>query len=71
MSTPAFSGDPNLQRYLTERYHFYHDQGYSKSDSHALAFQDMLAAKQQGYIEYQEEYVPNEIDVVFSDQPGI
>ena len=44
------TGDPNLQRYLTDRYYFYHDQGYTKKDSHALAFRDMLDAQQQGYI---------------------
>jgi hypothetical protein len=75
MATPAMTGDPVLQRYLSDRYHFYHDQeGRNKSESHSMAFQDMLQAKQQGYVpadETQEPEQPEITDVVYSDEGGL
>ena len=70
----SFTGDPNLQRYLADQYRLYHDQGMTKSEAHAAAFQDMLAAKEQGFIPVQEtaeEQQPDVLDVVYSDEPGL
>jgi hypothetical protein len=73
MTYGAMTGDANLQRYLADQYHYYHDQmGYTKSQAHAAAFQDMLAAKDQGYIvenpQPEEENIYTE--VIFSEEEG-
>lgn len=74
MATPAMTGDPVLQRYLSDQYHLYRDQGMTKSEAHSIAFQDMLAAKQQGYVpvpEDQQEQQPNVLDAVYSDDGSL
>jgi hypothetical protein len=72
MPTPAMTGDPNLQRYLSDQYHYYRDQGMSKHEAHSAAFQDMLQAKQQGFIPGPETPAePDVLDVVYSDEPGL
>lgn len=66
------TGDPNLQRFLKDRYNELHDQGYSKSQAHAIAFQEMLQAKQQGYIEVvEQEPADPYLEVIYSDREGI
>jgi len=71
MATPAFTGDPNLARYLTDQYHYYHDQmGLPKAEAHSAAFADMLAAKEQGFVPVQEtpeEQQPEILDAAYSD----
>jgi len=72
MATPAMTGDPNLQRYLTDQFHFYRDQGMSKSEAHSAAFQDMLTAKQQGFVPApEEEPQPDVLDAVYSDEGNL
>ena len=74
MATPAMTGDPNLQRYLTDQYHFYRDQGMTKSEAHSLSFQDMLSAKQQGFVpapETPEDQQPDALDAVYSDEGSL
>ena len=55
MSTPMMTGDPNLQNYLRDRKLYWRNQGYSRRDADSIAFQEMLQAKEQGYIEDQTE----------------
>ena len=71
MPIPAMTGDPNLQQYLKDQYRYYRDQGYSKRDAHSLSFQDMLQARENGYI--QDDTPSNQdpvLEVVYSDDPG-
>jgi hypothetical protein len=70
----SFTGDPNLQRYLADQYRLYHDQGMTKSEAHAAAFQDMLSAKEQGFIpgpEAPEDQQPDALDAVYSDEGSL
>jgi multidrug resistance efflux pump len=43
------AGDAELQGYVAKRYNELHQQGYSKSEAHSIAFQElrMLQAQQQ------------------------
>jgi hypothetical protein len=49
MPTPIMSGDSELQGYVARRYNELHQQGYSKSEAHSIAFRElrMLQAQQQ------------------------
>ncbi len=71
MPTPAMTGDRNLQNYLTERYHFYHDSGYTKSESHSMAFRDMLQVKEQGYIVEENEPENPITEIVYSEEGSL
>ena len=58
--TGNITGNLTIQQYLDERYRIYHRAGYSKKDSHALAFQDAMAVQQQGYIELDSQDQPHD-----------
>ena len=41
------SGDPGLQGYVSRRYAELHAQGYSKSEAHSIAFQELRELEAQ------------------------
>ena len=57
MATPVFQNDPAFVAYMEREYQRLHqedlfmpDPRYAKRDSHAIAFQRALAARQRGEI---------------------
>jgi hypothetical protein len=68
MTYGAMTGDLTLQRYLRDQYWAARDQGLNKRDAHSVAFQEMIAAKEQGYI-VDEEPEPQDpyMDVIYKD----
>jgi hypothetical protein len=72
MAQSLFTGNPELQGFLAKRYQEYHQAGYSKTESHALAMQDLrtlhaqLLAEQQA----QEQRGPNPFNAIIFDESG-
>jgi hypothetical protein len=61
------TGDPNLQRYLRDQYRAARDSGLTKREAHSLAFQEMLAAKQNGYIIEEEQPADPYMEVIYKE----
>jgi len=73
MPSPLMSGNQNLQGYVSRRYHELHSQGYSKSEAHAIAFQELreLIAEQEALEAQQQQIPPDPFNsIIYSDQPG-
>jgi hypothetical protein len=68
MPTPIMSGNIGLQGYVAKRYKELHAQGYSKSEAHSIAFQELreLQAQQQAQPEPENPYN----SIIYSDDPG-
>ena len=66
MSSPIMAGDPHAQGYIRQRYAQLRSAGYSKSEAHAIAFDELRAMSEQAQQQPQDPYS----SVVYSDQPG-
>jgi hypothetical protein len=66
MSSPIMSGDPQAQGYIRQRYAQLREAGYSKSEAHTIAFNELRAMSERAQEQPQDPYN----SVVYSDQPG-
>lgn len=68
MPTPIMIGNQDLQGYVARRYQELHAQGYSKSEAHSIAFQELRQLKAQ--LEAQQQAEPDPFSQVIYNRGG-
>ena len=69
MPTPLMSGNIGLQGYVAKRYKELHAQGYSKSEAHSIAFQELRELQAQQQAQQPEPENPYN-QIIYSNDPG-
>jgi hypothetical protein len=65
------SDNTQLQGYVAKRYKQLHEAGYSKSEAHSIAFQELRELQAQLEAQQQQPEPENPFNqVIYSDDPG-